>query len=86
MNKPSIEVTVKLFAIYQETYQQEEITIELPSNSKVEAVLERIITDHPHLKDWRQVTKMAVNLEFVDSQYSLKSGDEVALIPPVSGG
>ena len=51
MKSENIVVTVKLFAVYQETYQQEEITIELPYNSKVEKILEKILTDHPHLEN-----------------------------------
>ena len=86
MSPENIEIIVKLFAIYQETYDREEITIKLPTNSKAEAVLDQILTDNPHLENWRSITKIAVNLEFVNNNYDLKSGDEVALIPPVSGG
>ena len=86
MSPENIEIIVKLFAIYQETYDREEITIQLPINSKAEAVLDQILTDNPHLENWRNITKIAVNLEFVNKNHDLKSGDEVALIPPVSGG
>ena len=86
MSSDNIEVTVKLFAIYQETYDRDDINIQLPIDSKAEAVLDYILTENPDLENWRKITKIAVNLEFVGSDRSLKSGDEVALIPPVSGG
>ena len=86
MNQENIKVKVKLFAIYQENYQQEEIIIDLPPESKAGDVLNKILTDNPHLENWRKITKIAVNLEFVNSDFLLRSGDEVALIPPVSGG
>ena len=86
MNDNIIKIKVKLFAIYQEIYQQEEISLQLPVDSKVKDVLSLIIEDHPQLKDWQSVTKLAVNLDFVNPDFSLQEGDEVALIPPVSGG
>ena len=86
MSQENIKVKVKLFAIYQETYQKEEITIDLLPESKAGDVLNKILADNPHLENWRNITKMAVNLEFVNPDFLLRSGDEVALIPPVSGG
>jgi molybdopterin synthase sulfur carrier subunit len=70
-----IQITVKLFAIFQE----------VPSTS-VSAIFDRLVSNHPHLEKWRSLTRYAVNLNFVDPQTILKNGDEVALIPPVSGG
>ncbi|NJN73882.1 MAG: MoaD/ThiS family protein [Limnothrix sp. RL_2_0] len=81
-----ISVTVKLFAIYQETYQAEQLTWQMPTGAIANDVLERIFSEHPHLANWRDVTRLGVNLEFVEPDTPLKSGDEVVLIPPVSGG
>lgn len=81
-----ISVTVKLFAIYQETYQAEQLTWQMPKTAIAADVLERIFAEHPHLADWRDVTRLGVNLDFVEADTPLKSGDEVVLIPPVSGG
>ena len=81
-----IKVKVKLFAIYQEVYQQEEIELELPENSPVKDILKQMIEVMPQLSSWQSITKLAVNLDFVSSDFTLKDGDEVALIPPVSGG
>lgn len=85
-NQESLNIKVKLFAIYQEVYQQEEIIINLPFQSQVKEVLTYIIKQKPHLKDWAKITKIAVNLDFVSPDYYLNDNDEVALIPPVSGG
>ncbi len=81
-----ITITVKLFAIYQEVYGQEEINLDLPQNSKVEDIFKIMIIQYPQLVSWQSVTKLAVNLDFVSSDFMLSNGDEVALIPPVSGG
>jgi len=81
----SISVTVKLFAAYQDAYGQSELTLELPA-ATVAAVCDRLLTDHPELEQWRDLTRFGVNLQFVEPDTVLRSGDEVVLIPPVSGG
>jgi len=86
MSQPSITVTVKLFAAYQEAYNLPEVVLQLPPDTPVVAVLEQIINEHPELEKWRNLTRCGVNLEFVEPDTILQQGDEVVLIPPVSGG
>ena len=82
----SISVTVKLFAAYQEAYQVSELILELPPETTVALVLDQLINEHPELKQWRNLTRFGVNLQFVEPDTTLQNGDEVVLIPPVSGG
>ena len=82
----SIKVTVKLFAVYQEAYNQQELTLEFPENTAVSQVREYLIKEHPELEKWRDVTRFGINLDFVEPNTALHDGDEVVLIPPVSGG
>jgi molybdopterin synthase sulfur carrier subunit len=86
MTQNSINVTVKLFAIYQEVYQQEEIILSTQEKTPISEILNTIIEEKPVLKKWRNLTRFAVNFDFVDEDYILQDGDEIALIPPVSGG
>jgi molybdopterin synthase sulfur carrier subunit len=86
MSEPSITVIVKLFAAYQEVYGKSELMLELPPGTTVAAVLDRLINQHPELKQWRNLTRFGVNLQFVEPHTVLQTGDEVVLIPPVSGG
>jgi molybdopterin synthase sulfur carrier subunit len=79
-------ITVKLFAAYQEAYHCSEIRWEFPENTPVSAVLDRAIAQHPHLERWREITRFAIDLQFVKANTLLKDGNEVVLIPPVSGG
>ncbi|MEM6716441.1 MAG: MoaD/ThiS family protein [Cyanobacteria bacterium P01_D01_bin.6] len=81
-----IRITVKLFAAYQDAYGQPELTLELPTGATVADVRDRLLTDHPELEPWRNLTRFGVNLQFVEPDTALQSGDEVVLIPPVSGG
>jgi molybdopterin synthase sulfur carrier subunit len=82
----AITITVKLFAAYQEAYGVPELILEVPSQTTVSAILDQLINDHPELNQWRNLTRFGVNLQFVEPENILQNGDEVVLIPPVSGG
>ena len=86
MSESVITVTVKLFAAYQEAYGLPELLLEFPPKTPVVALLERLISEHPELNQWRDLTRFGINLEFVEPDTLLQNGDEVVLIPPVSGG
>ncbi|MGB0563823.1 MAG: molybdopterin converting factor subunit 1 [Spirulinaceae cyanobacterium] len=79
-------ITVKLFAAYQEAVQQPELHLDLPAGTTVAQVRDRLIEAHPELAQWREVTRFGVNYEFVAPETVLQAGDELVLIPPVSGG
>ena len=82
----TITITVKLFAAYQEAYGLPELTLEFPLGTLVAAVRDRCIADHPQLEIWRETTRFGLNLKFVAPDTPMQDGDEVVLIPPVSGG
>jgi molybdopterin synthase sulfur carrier subunit len=82
----AITVTIKLFAAYQEAYGVPELVLTFPPKTSVTAVLEKLIGEHPELNQWRNLTRFGVNLQFVEPDAILQDGDEVVLIPPVSGG
>ncbi|NMG59881.1 MoaD/ThiS family protein [Geitlerinema sp. P-1104] len=82
----SITIVIKLFAAYQEAYQTDELIWQVAPNSTVATVLDRCMADHPNLAPWRDRTRFGINLEFVEPDTLLHDGDEVVLIPPVSGG
>ncbi len=86
MSDTSITVTLKLFAAYQEAYGVEALTLTVPANTPVRALLDRCIDQHPQLERWRDLTRFGVNLQFVEPDTIVQDGDEVVLIPPVSGG
>jgi molybdopterin synthase sulfur carrier subunit len=85
MNRP-VTITVKLFAAYQEAYGVPEMTMELADGTTVSEVLDRLIANRPELNQWRDLTRLGINLQFVAPETTLHDGDEVVLIPPVSGG
>jgi molybdopterin synthase sulfur carrier subunit len=81
-----VTVTVKLFAAYQEVCGVSEFKLDLPENTPVVTVRDRLIAEHPELEQWQAITRFGVNLQFVEPETLLQDGDEVVLIPPVSGG
>jgi molybdopterin synthase sulfur carrier subunit len=86
MSESVITITVKLFAAYQEAYGVSELVLNFPPQTPVINVLDHLIAQHPELKQWRNLTRFGINLQFVEAETLLQEGDEVVLIPPVSGG
>ncbi|MBD2021546.1 MoaD/ThiS family protein [Leptolyngbya sp. FACHB-36] len=86
MSDSSITITLKLFAAYQDAYGVPELQLTLPPSTPVGEVLDRLVAEHPQLAQWRNLTRFGVNLDFVEPTAALQDGDEVVLIPPVSGG
>jgi molybdopterin synthase catalytic subunit len=74
-------VRVRLFAILRERAGTSELELELPEGARVRDALERVEALAPGLP-----LVMAVNREYADAEAPLAAGDELALIPPVSGG
>ena len=81
-----IAITLKLFAVYQDVLGAPDMVMELPTETTVGELCDRICTQHPALKQWRGLTRFGVNLQFVEADTRLSDGDEVVFIPPVSGG
>jgi molybdopterin converting factor small subunit len=61
-----------------------EVAIELPLSGS--DLLDHLARAYPEIAPYRPVIRLAVNEVYVREQIELKSGDEVALITPVSGG
>jgi molybdopterin converting factor subunit 1 len=81
-----MQITVKLFAILRERSGQTELSLEIPRESPVSSVAEQIAAELPAIRDFLPRVAFAVNREYVSRDAILHDGDELALIPPVSGG
>jgi molybdopterin synthase catalytic subunit len=80
-----MRVLVRLFASYREAAGVGRIELELPPGAKVMDAIAKVVHEHPLIAEGRQVV-IARNHEYVTPDEPLADGDEVALIPPVSGG
>ena len=76
-----MEVTVRLFAMLRERAGAAEVVLDLPEGARVADALAEL----RGLADGLPLV-MAVNREYADAERALGPGDELALIPPVSGG
>jgi molybdopterin converting factor subunit 1 len=79
-------ITVRLFARLRELAGASELPRELPEGSSVQAAWDSLVRDHAELAEYGKVISCAVNAEYSRLTAPLKSGDEVAFLPPVSGG
>jgi molybdopterin converting factor subunit 1 len=83
-HEDSLRVRVRLFASYREAAGTGRLETDLPQGARVADLLARLQPRLPTLAAARGL--VAVNLAYVDPNTILRDGDEVALIPPVSGG
>ncbi|HEX2171932.1 MAG TPA: molybdopterin converting factor subunit 1 [Dehalococcoidia bacterium] len=81
-----MQITVRLFAAYREMIGQSRIDLDVPEATTAGAVLDILTDRYPGLRAPAEATKFAVNQEYVGPATPLHSGDEVVLLPPVSGG
>ncbi len=79
-------VTVKLFAILRERAGASELWIELPPTATIAAAREALGERVPVLREYLGRVAWAVNRAYVTIETELHDGDELAVIPPVSGG
>lgn len=63
-----------------------EVALELPEDSRVADALAELQRRHAAIRDMAGKLAIAVNHAYVRIDHPLASGDEIAIIPPVSGG
>ena len=79
-------VTVRLFARLREVTGQSELSRELPPGATAASAWASLVEEFPGLADYGRTVSCAVNEEYARMPTTLKDGDEVAFLPPVSGG
>ncbi|MFC5411022.1 MoaD/ThiS family protein [Larkinella bovis] len=81
----SNRVSVQLFGITREIVGASALTLDLPPSGQVNELLTQLKTQYPALNGLRSLL-VAVNGEYAEASQPLHPNDEIALIPPVSGG
>jgi molybdopterin converting factor subunit 1 len=81
-----VTLTVLLFAKLRDLAGAEAVAIELPAGATVTDLRRRLAELHPAVAPLLERSAVAVNHDFADHALVLRLGDEVAVIPPVSGG
>ena len=81
-----MKINVRLFAILRDQAGVAAIPLDLPDGSTVATAERMVLAAHPALGKYVARSAMAVNRAYVKRETVLREGDELALIPPVSGG
>lgn len=81
-----MKIKIRLFAICRERVGRSEVALEFPPGTSVQAVMDEMASRFPQLGARLDNLMVAVNSEYVSPDFVVHEGDEVALIPPVSGG
>jgi MoaE-MoaD fusion protein len=79
-------LTIKLFATLRERARTAELTREFPDGVTVGEIWNQLLADFPALGGHHDGVAFAVNQEYVREDFRPAKGDEIAFIPPVSGG
>lgn len=80
-----MRICVRFFALYEDLIGRDEEVYFLKSGSKVGDIINLVVEKHESMKGANGML-IAINNTFVKLDTFLKDGDEVALLPPVSGG
>jgi molybdopterin converting factor subunit 1 len=81
-----MRVTVRLFARLRDLAGSGELVREVPGPATVQTVWRALIAEMPALQDYERTMSVAVNADYSKMSAAVSDGDEVAFLPPVSGG
>ena len=80
-----MNITVLLFGILKDIVGENSLELQIENDITIGNLKEQLLNDYKKLNSYSNFS-IAVNEEYVNLNYILKSNDVVALIPPVSGG
>ena len=81
-----MKVTVKYFAVCRQMFNRDEEDMELSEGAILQDILDRLKDEKPEISGLFETMQMSVNWHYADRETKLSNNDEVALIPPVTGG
>ncbi len=79
-------VPIQLFASLKDAAKASQISVEIPDGSSVSQLLEVVAREFPALQKWLPHCRVALGEEYATGEQIVRAGEEIALIPPVSGG
>jgi molybdopterin converting factor subunit 1 len=86
MEEKVIHMKIKLFASCREQVGESVIDLQLPEPHTLKTLLKCLIEKYPQLQNGINEVSVAVNRVYVEVNIELKETDEIALLPPMSGG
>ena len=79
-------MTVRLFARLRDLAGAGELVRDVPAPATVRTVWQGLVGEIPALVDYERTMSVAVNADYAKMSAAVAEGDEVAFMPPVSGG
>jgi len=80
-----MNIKVRVFASLKD-YFAPELTLDVPPDSQAQAVLLGLEEMNPVCRDLLRSCRLAVNEDFITGEHPLRENEEVAVLPPSSGG
>ncbi len=81
-----MKVRVQFYAQLRDLTGMRQIEVDLPEDATVHDLIEKIYEQQPALRSHDKSILIGAGVEFVDRNYKLKLGEEIAIMPPVQGG
>jgi molybdopterin converting factor subunit 1 len=81
-----VRVTVRLFARLRDIAGSAELTRNVPSGATIGVVWQGLVAEHPALAEYERSISTALNADYARMSHAVQDGDEIAFLPPVSGG
>ena len=81
-----MRVTIRLFARLRDLAGTGELVRDLPPSSTIDGVWRALVTEMPALQEYERTMSVALNADYSRMSAPVHDGDEVAFLPPVSGG
>lgn len=81
-----MRVTIRLFARLRDLAGSGELVRDVQAPATVQTVWRQLVEEMPRLEDYEKTMSVAVNADYSRMSAPVSDGDEVAFLPPVSGG
>jgi molybdopterin converting factor subunit 1 len=81
-----MRVTIRLFARLRDLAGSGELVRDVPGPATVQTVWKVLVSEMPALGEYERTMSVAVNADYSRMTAAVSEGDEVAFLPPVSGG
>jgi molybdopterin converting factor subunit 1 len=81
-----MRVTVRLFARLRDITGAPELVREVAAGATIGTVWRGLVIDYPELAGYERAISTALNADYARMDRAVTEGDEIAFLPPVSGG
>jgi molybdopterin converting factor subunit 1 len=81
-----VRVTVRLFARLRDIAGTAELTREADSGDTIGSIWQQLVREYPEFAGYERSISSAINADYARMDHRVRDGDEIAFLPPVSGG